>query len=498
MARQTAKGNAPTLGPQAQPQPGRGPRRRELLAGGLAAAAAFGAAGPAAARRLADAPARALPLGVQPNILFVLTDDGPRNSYGEMENAFPVVSKRYKGNWLSYPNASCNDPLCAPGRTSTLTGLVSQHHHVIDDHTGYKLRLHKTWLAALQSAGYVCGGYGKLMNGWGVDFGSPTEVPPGFDDFHMLVSNPAYFHYTLNDNGLLTKHAGWDTNDRDTDYLTDVSRFQILDFIRSNAKQRPRQPWAIYWAPNAPHRDFVGAAPRPPARYADADVRMTDAPNFNAGPQEQLPWLKVAQRHFPLDKKQVRHEHLQAMRTIMAIDEGLREIMDLIDDLGILERTVIIVATDNCHNYGAYGLQDKGTSFEDALNFLLRIRYPGAPDGEQRLQAVSNIDIAPFVCELCGALMPDKVDGVSFVGTLMDGSFAFREAAPICHAKDGLGTPSFDGLRFPDRKVIVGRPHGAADHQQWAHYLMPDPWELQGMPPTQSDLDKLQAMLDSF
>ena len=143
MARPTGKGDAPTPGRQMQsPSAARGPRRRELLAGSLAAVAALGAAGPAAARRLAEAPSRPLPLGLQPNILFVLTDDGPRNSYGETENAFPVISQRYKGSWLSYPNASCNDPLCAPGRASTLMGLVSQHHHVVDDHTGRRRAMH--------------------------------------------------------------------------------------------------------------------------------------------------------------------------------------------------------------------------------------------------------------------------------------------------------------------------------------------------------------------
>jgi hypothetical protein len=55
-----------------------------------------------------------LPMGFAPNIVFVLTDDGPRNSYGVPEGAFTVVGDRYKGHWLGYPNASCNEPVCAP------------------------------------------------------------------------------------------------------------------------------------------------------------------------------------------------------------------------------------------------------------------------------------------------------------------------------------------------------------------------------------------------
>ena len=480
-----------TTSKKSPPDAASGTRRRTVLAGGMAStmAAALGMSPSAQAARL--------PLGFTPNIVFLLTDDGPRNSYSEVENAFPVVSNGYQGSWLSYPNASCNDPLCAPGRAATLSGLVSQHHGVLDNQSGQRLDLRNTWVTALQRAGYRCGGYGKLINGWGVDFGSTTKVPPGFADFHMLVSEPAYFNYVLNDNGKPTTYGSRDTNSRDTDYLTDVNRLQIIDFIKDNERTRPGRPWAVYWAPNAPHTDG-GVAPIPPARYENTDVPLIDPPNFNTGPQSQMPWLGQAQKDSPLDVEVVHYEHRRALRALMAVNEGLKDIIDELIQSDLLDRTVIIVATDNSHIYGAYGLQDKGTSFEDSLNNLLRIRYPGAPDGAERLQAVSNIDMAPFLCELAGASMRRRVDGQSFVPTLLNAKAPFREAAPICHAKDGPGTPAFDGLRFPDRKVVVGRQGGSAQGEKWSHNLLTDPWELQAKPPTPSDLAKLQAMLDSF
>jgi arylsulfatase A-like enzyme len=464
------------------------PRRRAVLASTLAAAIGLPATGRAQ---------QALPLGFAPNIVFLMTDDGPRDSYDAAAKGMPVLSQRYLGHWLSYPNASCNDPLCAPGRAATLSGLVSQHHGVLDNQTGQHLRLDRTWLAALQQAGYLCGGYGKLINGWGVDFGSTTQIPPGFDDFHMLVSDPGYFNYVLNDNGTPTTYGQKDTNAPGTDYLTDVSRIQILDFITQTHRDQAARPWAVYWAPNAPHRD-AGTGPLPAARYGNAPVVVVDPPHFNSGAQAQMPWLGKAQKKYPLDVQAIHKEHTAALRALLAVNEGLKAIMDLLSRLGILEQTVIVVATDNSHMYGAYGLQDKGTSFEDALNYLLRIRYPGAPDGEQRLQAVSNIDIAPFLCELAGATMPGQVDGQSFVASLLNAKAPFREAAPICHAKDGPGTPTFDGLRFADRKLAVGRAKGSADGEQWAHNLLTDPWELRAVAPSAKDLKKLQKVLDSF
>ena len=477
-----------------------GPRRRTVLTAGAASAlaASAGLLGATPARARFGGPA-ALPLGFAPNIVFVLTDDGPINSYGLVENAFPVVGQRYRGHWLSYPNASCNDPLCAPGRAATLSGLVSQHHGVIDNQTGVNLNLGATWVEALHRAGYRCGGYGKLINGFG-DEGFPGVVPPGFDDFHMLVGNPGYFDYDLNNNGVVRHYGKKDNNLPGTHYLTDVNRYQILKFISETHRANPDQPWAVYWAPNAPHKDGGGnvTGPLPPDRYDETTVTLTDPPNFNAGPQAQMPWLADAQAREPLDVDATHTEHTLAMQALMAVNEGLQAIIDRVDSLGLLDRTVFVVTTDNGHIYGAHGLQDKGTAFEESLNLLLRVRYPGAPDGETRPQAVSNIDIAPFMCELAGATMAGAVDGQSFVATLLDPSAPFREAAPICHAKDGPGTPAFDGLRFPDRKVIKGRKPGHAKGQAWMHNLLTDPYELNALPPSSADLAKLKRMLDGF
>lgn len=500
MTRLTLKSGAPAPD-AAQPADPADLGRRRLL-GQAAAGAAF-----------AGAPMllKAAPLSSRPNILFVLLDDAPRNAYGVQENAFPVISGNYLGSWLSYPAASCNSPLCAPGRAGTLSGLVSQHHGVADNHTGYNLDLGGTWMEALQRAGYRCGGYGKLINGFGVDpqpaglppfpyWASQTLVPPGFDDFHMLVSEPGYFGYTLNDNGVPTTHGSIDTNQPGTDYSVDVSRQQILAFIEQAPAGPKRVPWAVYWAPNAPHRDR-GTVPTPPARYAARQVSLSTQPNFNAptGPQTEMPWLQ-AFRPLPMTPEEIastRNEHTQAMRALMSVNEGLKLLMDTLKARGELDSTVIVVATDNSHIYGAWGLQDKGTSFEDSLNLMLRIRYPGVASGS-RPQAVSNIDLAPTLCQLAGARMRGRVDGVSFVATLKNARAKFRDAAPFGCTKDGPGNPAMDGLRFADRKLTRGAEGGSAAGQAWAHDLVSDPWELASRVPSAADLSELDRVLRSF
>lgn len=484
--------------------------RRDLLKGmaGLSMAAALGGTALHAPAVHAASKTRAQSLFTRPpNFLVLVMDDVPTDGYNSTPGAMTVVSSRYKGGWLNYKNASCNDPLCGPGRAAILSGLTGHNHNCTTNGNCYNLDFDSTWILALHNAGYVCGGYGKLINGFGVNpqplgvppfpyWNSTTIVPPGFDDFHMVVSAPGYLKYTLNDNGVPTYYGDLDTNAPGTNYSTDVSRYQILDFLAQRALQ-PNTPWVVYWAPNAPHQDS-GDGPIPAARYRNAPVTLVDSPTFNApsSAQRHMPWLQK-ERPNPMTQQEIddtHAEHTLAMRSLMAVDESLRTLMDRLDAMGQLDQTVIMLMTDNGHMYGSWGLQDKGTSFEDALNLQLRIRMPGVANGI-RTQAVSNIDIAALCCELAGATMPKAMDGESFAASLTAPLAPFRPAAVYSHWQDKQHTPSMDGLRYPGRKITRGRSDGSAAGQAWAHNLMTDPWELKSIKPTDADLAELERRL---
>ena len=63
-------------------------------------------------------------------------------------------------------------PICCPSRTETLSGRV--YHNVLQDNlrgcmsvnsTGYIFQHSSSLFPALQSAGYITGGFGKIING---------------------------------------------------------------------------------------------------------------------------------------------------------------------------------------------------------------------------------------------------------------------------------------------------------------------------------------------
>ncbi|MFE2481371.1 sulfatase-like hydrolase/transferase [Streptomyces sp. NPDC059389] len=96
--------------------------RRGFLAGTAAAAAA--AAVPAIAQVPAASPAAA---ATRPNILLIVTDDQPNHT----EWALPKTTAWLAGQGVKFTNGHVTTPLCAPSRSSVLTG---RHAHQVGTH----------------------------------------------------------------------------------------------------------------------------------------------------------------------------------------------------------------------------------------------------------------------------------------------------------------------------------------------------------------------------
>lgn len=437
---------------------------------------------------------RALPLGFQPNILVINTDDGPLDSYLGM----PLMTANWFSSFLDYTtNGSCNTPLCLPGRASTLTGLRVENHRGWDNNSGANLDLTNTFLVAAKRAGYRTGAVGKWINGFGdpngaAAFGTPVRQP-GVDYQRVQWGPPDYLDWleldetgdfsTTSPGNMSTRrvHTSIDsraayTDTSVTDYSTDVEGDRVAEFLDTTPAG---QPWCMYWAPKAPHKGGA-TGPVPAGRHASAVIALGPDPSFGLDPAEygnpkwmsdsaEKPWT-------PATIQAVQDEHKQARRAILALDEVFHKIMLKLQAMGQLEKTVIFIETDNAHSYGSMRQTDKGTPSRSASSNLLRVRVPGQAGG-MRYQAVSNIDIAPTICHLIGTHMPVQPDGMSMWPTFASGSAPFREAAPINNPyKD---SPTFKALWFgaPNgfgRLYYEGLPGGKADSQLgcWTDYDM--------------------------
>lgn len=416
------------------------------------------------------------PLGYQPNIVVINTDDAPLDCYAT--GAMPLLEANWFPSMLDYQtNGSCNTPLCLPGRAATLTGLRVEHHRGFDNSSGANLPLWSTFLVALKNAGYYTGAVGKWINGFGEAGGGGFGVQkrqPGLDFQRIIWGNPNYFGYQLlNESGALTSYGESAANGgSDANYATDVESGNVLAFL---AQAPTHRPFALYWGSKCPHKDS-GSGPTPAPRHAATSVTLVPNPAFGLDPAAygNPSWMSVS-ADTPWDAAAIaaaNAEHILARRALLSLDEAIHAMLTALQTSGRLASTLVFLKTDNAHSYGEMRQSDKGTPHRGASSMMLKVRQPSGVGGT-RTQAVSDIDIAPTICELAAARMPWAPDGQSFYRTFASDSAAHRVAAPMSNpTKD---SPTFEGLWYATGRVYYeGLPGGKAANQQgcWTDYDM--------------------------
>ena len=199
------------------------------------AATAAGALTPRAAR----------PAARRPNVVLVMTDD---QGYGDLSchgnphlrtpniDAFAKQSVEFNRFYVS--------PVCAPTRSSLLTGRYNLRCGVYGVTTGFEtMRTEEVTLAeALRGAGYRTALFGKWHLGEHYPYVPHAQ---GFDEFvgfrtgHWLN----YFDPPLERNGKPIRGRG---------FITDVFTDEATAFMERNRER----PFFLYLAYNAPHSPF--------------------------------------------------------------------------------------------------------------------------------------------------------------------------------------------------------------------------------------------------
>jgi arylsulfatase A-like enzyme len=189
-------------------------------------------------------------------------------------------------------------------------------------------------------------------------------------------------------------------------YAHDLIMDKALDFIRDNRKQ----PFFCFLPVTIPH-----AAMHVPSSYS--------APFREKFSQFED---KIGKYRGPLVKNPI--AAFAGMMTKM--DEDVGRILDLLDELGLEDNTVVMLSSDNGpHREGGHDpvffdsngpLRGfKRDLFEGGIRAPFIVRWPGKTPENQLSDLISaHWDVLPTLCELAGAKVPDGVDGISLVPTL--------------------------------------------------------------------------------
>jgi N-acetylglucosamine-6-sulfatase len=385
----------------------------------LALAVALLALVPAAAE--AGAPA-------QPNIVVLMTDDQTLDSMSVMPKTLAIMGDR----GTEFTRSFANYPLCCPSRATLFTGQYAHNHGVLGNTppAGGYTRLDKAnWLPLwLQGAGYRTMHVGKFLNGYG-RLSPPTEVPPGFTDWHGTVdpSTYSFYGYTVNENGVLRTYGA---NREPELYSTDFFARRAGELIATAAPAE--QPFFLSVAFLAPHsggpRDLDDpanhATPSPAPRHANAfaSTALPLAPSWNELDMSDKPL--AMQRRPAIGAARaaaIQEGYQQRLESLLAVDDAVETIVAAVGATGELRDTLILFTSDNGFFHGEHRVRlGKLLPYEPSIRLPLYLRGPGVPSGETRRQLVTNADLAPTILDAAGARPGRVQDGRSLFGLLDD------------------------------------------------------------------------------
>jgi N-acetylglucosamine-6-sulfatase len=300
--------------------------------------------------------------------------------------------------------------------------------------------------------------------------GNDDTPRPGFDRWVSFKGQGTYLNPDINDDGKSVESSG---------YITDILNDYAVEFIT-----RPHdKPFLVYLAHKAMHPEVT--------QNADGSVNLADSERFIPAERHKSLYAGKAiprrpsygrtlggkpalQRRIgnlpPLGRATATRDEaiLGRQRSLMAIEDGVGEILKALKDTGQLDNTVIVFTSDNGYFYGEHGLSvERRLAYEESIRMPLLVRYPKAiKAGTMRSELALNIDLAPTLLELAGVAVPGTMQGRSLVPLLEGKRPAWRNSFLIEYYSDKV---------FP-RVLQMG--YKAVRNWRWKyiHYL-----ELEGM-----------------
>jgi len=386
--------------------------------------------------------ATAQPLA-KPNVLLIVSDDqGYRDlgCFGSGEVRTPHLDRLAAGG-IRLTSFYVAWPACTPSRGALLTGRYPQRNGIYDmirneaPDYGYQYKpgeyeatferiggmdTREVLLPrVLKRAGYVSGIFGK----W--DLGVHRRFLPlarGFDDFYGFV-NTGIDYYTHERYGVPSMYLNNSptTADKGT-YCTDLFEREAVRFL----KAKRRKPFFLYVPFNAPHgASNLDPTIRGGAQAPDRFKAMYPKLQEQAGTEQRTRYGKT----HTVPNRAARR--LEFVGSVTAMDAAIGRLLDLLDEYGIADNTIVIFFSDN----GGGGSADnaplrgrKGQMFEGGTRVPCIVKWPGKiPAGATSDEFLTSLEILPTLCAAAAAAPPKGValDGFDMLPVLQG-----RRASP--------------------------------------------------------------------
>ncbi|MFH6602927.1 arylsulfatase [Maribacter algicola] len=346
----------------------------------------------------------------RPNIIIIITDDQGYGDLGITGNphiktpnidAFAKAGVRFNNFHVS--------PVCAPTRSSLMTGRYSLRTGIRDTYNGGAIMASTevTIAELLKQADYRTGIFGK----WHLGDSYPSRPnDQGFDESVIHLSggmgqvgdfttwfkgDSSYFDPVLWHNGKQEPYQG---------YCSDIFANEAMKFITENKNA----PFFCYLSFNAPHTPL-----QVPEKYYNMYKGIDPAIGFDDG----RPFVEMSEKN--------KEDARKVYAMVSNIDDNVGKLLDKLKELRIADNTLVIFMTDNGPQQMRYvaGMRGrKGSVYRGGTRVPFFLQYPKLIKGKRDIEPLTaHIDILPTLAEICKIKMPldRKIDGRSLVPLLI-------------------------------------------------------------------------------
>jgi arylsulfatase A-like enzyme len=435
-----------------------------------------------------------------PNILWIMTDQQRYDCVGA--NGNPLIQTpnmdRLAAESVNFSHAFVQSPVCTPSRACFFTGRYAHAHRC---RVNYTLLNHSEVLLPqrLQDAGYDTRLIGKLHLAYQYPAVPDSARDVGFNTVELHDGSGHTNDWSdyvkwrnANDPQTTTNYrktignkarpgqnpyrAVVDDEFTDTTWTGERTRIHLRE---AAVHQKPFFLFSSYWKPHAP---FEVPAPFD-AQHNGDDIPLPDAVDMNDIQALPLPVQKLILRGnrkpFEMDRQQLLWAWRSYYASITHIDREVGKTLDLLDELGQRDNTIVVFCSDHGDQMLEHGLMGKNVFFEESVRVPLMIRAPGVIRHGRTDELVESIDIMPTLLNLCGVNVPEHTQGRNLTPLLTgDGTFASRSAVfseNIIPEVITIPGHQFDrhtgiaGIRHPDAKMVRTR--------KWKYNYYPEGYE---------------------
>lgn len=441
----------------------------------------------------------------KPNIIYILVDD---MGYGDIGVFFQ--NQRMKSNdpskpyqitpYLDQMTASgamftqqyCNAPVCAPSRSSLLTGVNQGNAHIRDNQFDKALEDNHTLATVLKQAGYQTMAIGK----WGLQGVEETgpnwpshPLKRGFDSYYGYMRHvDGHEHYPVE--GLYRgKREVYDDYNNvaeglakcyTTDLWTAMAKKRIIEHAKSKDASKPFFMYLAYDAPHAvlelPTQEYpsgkglngglqwigksghmINTASGTPDSYMHTDYANAVYDDDNNPVTKEVPWPDTFKRYATANRR---------------IDDGVGDILQLLKDLKIDENTLVVFTSDNGASIESYlpsqfvGFQPTFFSSNGPFDGIKRdcweggVRMPVLANWPKHIKAGKVVTMPSMLsdwmatfAQAAGVIPPVRTDGVSLLPSLIGKGKQEQSLVYVEYFENGK-TPDFknDNSTHKNRK----------------------------------------------